>query len=586
MNLRSSSTKRDNNTQRHNNANNQFPFEESDESEESYYSSSSNASNGDSDDTDSEIDQDDYEADLLASLQNLNLDWEVAENFTRSEKIPIFRSKAPLKKDLSNLVNPEEFFELIVSDKFLTQICEWTNAKAELQRNRKKRESHEKKWSPLTLTKLKAFLGLLILMPLISRPRIKDYWSKKTLIDTPGIKKVFSRDDFLQIKKNIQLHNANEYDKEDPFHKIRPMLTEILHNTNENYVPPQSLALDETMIAFKGRSKYKVYMPLKPVRYGFKAFTVTSSEEPIVLNLSIYDGKKRDMVTLVGNMLQPFESKGHTVYMDRFYSMPKVFKYLEEKGIGACGTCLHNRLQLTNEMTQEIDSLQRKEFVYYESDGLLLSIWKDKKPVTVLSTVHKVKQARVFRKKRKEDITPGSKAMEACNIPVAISDYTLKARGVDIFDQYTSSQMLSNRSIKWYFRIFIFLLETAIINSWVLYKTQQQLKYCKFLEYLEYRRRLGRDFARKIMVQQIPMTPTKNVNRTPSDIEALELWGQCHLGKSSKKHLCSRCKEHETRFICEECNISLCAIPCYDLHRVKEGQFKGQRKVRILEKSA
>ena len=41
--------------------------------------------------------------------------------------------------------------------------------------------------------------------------------------------------------------------------------------------------------------------------------------------------------------------------MEHFYASTKVFAYLQEKGIGACGTCLHNRLHLSDAMKNNID---------------------------------------------------------------------------------------------------------------------------------------------------------------------------------------------------------------------------------------
>jgi len=125
-------------------------------------------------------------------------------------------------------------------------------------------------------------------------------------------------------------------------------------------------------------------------------------------------------------MFESFESKGHIVYMNRDDFSPKVFKYLEEKGIGACVTCLLNRLQLTEEIKENVDSLKKTQFLYYESENLLLSVWKDKKPVIVLSTVHKVKQVRVIRRKRKQDIERVKKHTEAINIPMAIAEKSLQ----------------------------------------------------------------------------------------------------------------------------------------------------------------
>jgi len=186
---------------------------------------------------------------------------------------------------------------------------------------------------------------------------------------------------------------------------------------------------------------------------------------------------------------------------------------------------------------------------------------------------HKVKQVRVIRRKRKQDIQQGKKKTEAVNVPVAISDYNQKARGVDVFDQYSNYQMLSHRSTRWYFRIIIFLIETACVNSWVLYQNQcLPLALQKVLDYPQYRRALGKVFAHQGAVKKVTETPIKNSGKNMSEVT--ELWGQCHLGKIEKKKLCYRCKGHQTRHICDECDLPLCLIPCYDLHRLHEKTHK------------
>ena len=90
--------------------------------------------------------------------------------------------------------------------------------------------------------------------------------------------------------------------------------------------------LDEAMIKFSGRSKFIVYMPLKPIKYGFRVYTVAAAKEPIVLSMSIYDGVKSTLPKLIGNIVMPYKQKGHKLYMDRYYSTPKVYKYLENRG--------------------------------------------------------------------------------------------------------------------------------------------------------------------------------------------------------------------------------------------------------------
>ena len=129
--------------------------------------------------------------------------------------------------------------------------------------------------------------------------------------------------------------------------------------------------------------------------------------------------------------------------------------------------------------------------------------------------------------------------------------------------------MFSNRSIKWYFRIIVFLLETACINSWVIYKLHQILiNQSKFYDYTDFRRRLGKNLARGLK-RALPTTPTKiPITHRDTDEKLVILWSQCHLEKSSKRRICAYCKGRQTQYICGKCELNYCDVPCYDLHKL------------------
>jgi len=265
--------------------------------------------------------------------QDLEFDWQEITQFSKPP-FPRFPLKYGVTRDLSNLYEAKDFFSLIVSDHLLTNICDWTNHYAETKRSHRRRDSHERKWDNITPEKLKAFLGILMLIPLMQKPKMSDYWSNSILTGTPGIRNIFSRDEFYIIKRYIRFHDHLNIDSNDPFYKIRPLFAEILENTNSLYRPPKNIALDESLVKYDDRSAYKVYMPMKPIKYGFKVYSVVPSDVPIVLNMEIHDGRKRSLRNIVCSLLSPFEGKGHVVYMNRYYMMPKVVKALENMNIG------------------------------------------------------------------------------------------------------------------------------------------------------------------------------------------------------------------------------------------------------------
>jgi len=417
------------------------------------------------------------------------------------------------------------------------------------------------------MEKLEAFFGFIFLCSLVHKPRMRSYWSNKKLTATPGMRELFTRDEFLLIKKNIKFFEG-QTNEDDIFYRVRPLINQLISNTNKYYSPPEELSLDESMIAFKGRSKMKVYMPLKPTKYGFKVYTLTAAKEPIIINFSIYDGISRPIHNIVSELVLPYKGKGHKVFMDRFYSSPFVFKTLENLGFGACGTCMSNRLRLTQEMITKIESLLRGQHCYFKSQSFLLCVWKDAKTVYLLSTIHHVSQIKIERRLKKKDIASQSMPIrftEKVLVPECVNDYNMLAKGVDLADQIISYYSFAHRNLRWYWSIVHFLLEVASLNSYTLY--QKARGTSKYSNYHDYRRELAKGLVNRWKIKRnISSTPLKGAPNLTKDIP-VELLANCFLAKGTKR-VCFLCKKHKSNYECGQCNVSLCILSCYDLHRV------------------
>ena len=64
-----------------------------------------------------------------------------------------------------------------------------------------------------------------------------------------------------------------------------------LQNALYFYYPGRELAVDETMVGFRGRFAAKQYMPNKPTKWGIKCFTLADSANGYVLNVLVYTGR-------------------------------------------------------------------------------------------------------------------------------------------------------------------------------------------------------------------------------------------------------------------------------------------------------
>ena len=111
----------------------------------------------------------------------------------------------------------------------------------------------------------------------------------------------------------------------------------------------------------------------------------------------------------------------------------------------------------------------------------------------------------------------------------------------------------------------MFLLEIALVNSWVLHTDTQEKREEKPMSFLSYRRKLGKELIKGLAQHRDILTTPQKVIKTKPSAEHVELWGKCHIGKGTKRK-CSLCNQHKTTYTCEECEIPLCIIPCYNLH--------------------
>jgi len=247
------------------------------------------------------------------------------------------------------LTNPIHYFSLLITENILNDVIGFANKKARTKeaidtfrtiRHRKRLQkitkSHSKPWKDLDLTETKAYFGILILMGIVTKPTLKDYWTTSTLFETPGVMKIMSRDRFLQISKYINFYDPENIDVTDPLHKISCFIQHVIVNSQLLYYPEQNLTIDEAMISFRGRSSMKVYMPLKPIKFGFKAYLLCEASTGYVLAWSMHTGKKKvgDAISeIVSTLCEGYEGESYHIYMDRFYTTTRVFNELRSKGI-------------------------------------------------------------------------------------------------------------------------------------------------------------------------------------------------------------------------------------------------------------
>ena len=151
------------------------------------------------------------------------------------------------------------------------------------------------------------------------------------------------------------------------------------------------------MVAHKGRISLKQYMKAKPVKWGIKLWVLSESKTGYVYHFQVYKGKENGQAEkhlaprIVRDLVVDFNNTGHHVYMDNNYSDPHLFRELFQRGIYACGTIRSNRVGFPKSLvviTREESTLDRGHYRWLAFDQLLATLWFNKRPVYLSSTIH------------------------------------------------------------------------------------------------------------------------------------------------------------------------------------------------------
>ena len=318
-------------------------------------------------------------------------DW--ANNVIATSRIYSFTGKEEVMIRPANTdkVWPIDMFELFVTDQVLDFIVQKTNrfASQELASKTMTRNSRLSKWSATDKAEMKKFLGIIILMGIKPLPEISLYWSKSMLYKSELIPDSMDRDRFQILMRMLHFSDNTEPDT-TRLRKVQKLVDLLLVNFQKTYSPGSDLVVDESMVPFRGRVKFRQYIPGKSHKYGCKLFKICTPDG-YTWNLEVYSGTSVSENSMglsdsvVVRLARDLLDKGSTIFMDNYYTSIPLATFLLSRKTYMCGTARANRKHLPKSVTQkklkrgEMSSAVRKEIKVFN--------WKDKRNVITVSPV-------------------------------------------------------------------------------------------------------------------------------------------------------------------------------------------------------
>lgn len=338
-------------------------------------------------------------------------------------------------------------------------------------------------------------------------------------------------------------------------HRIR-FVTDFFNDKMRSvYYPQKELSLDEAMVLWRGRLRFRQYIKGKRHKYGIKLYTLTE-HQGLILKFHVYAGAEDNEVggkghteKVVLHLLREKLGKGHAVYMDNFYnSFSLASKLLAEKTF-CTGTLRLDRKLVPAEVKSTV--LRKGETIARYGESVMVAKWKDKRVVTYLSTEFENEMVDFINKRG-----------NVVKKPLPIVKYNAHMSGVDRADQMLSYYPCERKTLRWYKKIFVHVLQMLLLNAHKLYNM-----HCPKQTFY--------DFRLNIIRSLLPAPPPKVVEgpaqkRLRQGVHKIVKNTERNASNRIKRKNCRTCwknkKDAKTTYYCGTCvdKPGLCLGQCFD----------------------
>ena len=427
---------------------------------------------------------------------------------------------------------------------------------------------------------------------MIHKPYLHLYWSKDPVFGTPIFSQLMRRDRFEQIRKMIHFTNPLLADPTQNLSKLDTYLNALRERYKSIYIPERDIAVDEYLSLWKGRLRFKIYIPSKRERYGVKIYMLCESATGYLRDFIVYTGADTIYPEPPHQLPKPFEqykspskvvlallaglfNKGYSLALDNLYTAPELLKALWSLLTDAYGT-LRKKEGLPPDFWswKPVKGVGEPGIVKFCEEKYMTMRWNDpyktksNKVVSLMSTRHTgavIDSGKIHHSTDRPILKPD-----------VIVSYNKSMGGVDNLSRVIVPYTLARKGVKWYRKIAEVFLDFTVYNAFIVYK---KLNPGKKTTHLQFRQ----EIINQIITFFVCRSQSNNRGRgfafTPH-LNPLRLKGKHFLkpiptmpGKTVKRRKCIRCtamgKRKDTSYECRKCNVSLCLDPCFEIYHTK-----------------
>jgi hypothetical protein len=215
---------------------------------------------------------------------------------------------------------------------------------------------------------MRKFMGLIVLMGQVRKESVRDYWSTDPTIPTPIFPQTMSRNRFESIWQAWHFSDNSQQ-------------TSILYRN-------------------LGHLAFRTYNPGKKTKYGLLVRMVCEAVSGYICNMEIHTAEGKKLQDTVLSLLNRNLGHNHRLYQDNFYNSVKLAETLLDRNVSVCSTMRANR-GIPRDLEGKGNSFNREQSAFLRKGDVMVQVWKDKRLVRMISTIHDATIVNTGRKDRK-----------------------------------------------------------------------------------------------------------------------------------------------------------------------------------------
>lgn len=431
-----------------------------------------------------------------------------------------------------------------------------------------------------TVNEINALIGLFLLTSIYKSNKE----SSKSLFASgvkgrPIFRAVMSYRRFTVLKEALRFDDPatrDERRKTDRAAPISEMFSKLVINSQLMYTIGDRCTVDESLLPFRGRVGFRIYMPNKPGKYGIKLMVLSDARTSYFYNAYIYTGKGSDGKDLTEEerklsvptqslitLSTPIQRSNRNITADNWFSSVEAVIELKKRGLTYVGTMRKNKRDLPAEFTTTKNRRLNDKMFGFSMDENKITLFSSKvKSTKVLNIISSMHQSKGYEEGGKAEM----------NI-----FYNETKNGVDSLDYRCALYSCQRKDERWPMCVFSGMLNIAMVNAFIVHKcfafSALEPRFC-FIEKLAFqlieshlRDRLDNPRINK----DVKMLIRKALKMDPAPSSSMDQ-RQLAEDRLQKKKYCFLCPYYlrrYTNYMCVQCKKPVClqcsrktCLPC------------------------